>query len=431
MSDRPSKRLPSRIGDVLDTEIDAPTLHRIASGVRARRSRRPVAGWFAGGTVVTSLAVASLAVALAFGISQRGSLEEREVPLAFEPGTTTTLADGSSIRVGEDTELSTLEASDRAIVLHLQHGRGEFSVTPGGPRRWTIECGLASVEVVGTVFSIDRTDDEVVVAVDRGAVLVRGEHVEDHVRRLGAGEELRVGATVVAQIREEPLGEGSLEDDLTEDRFTEDRFTEDGRLDEVPEGDVDPSERTAESDNPELAEATVEMEGREARRPQRRSSGPAAWERLVHEGEHEQAYEVLGRRGLARASRSERRPAQLFALADIARLSGHPNEAVTPLERLVALHPQDSRTPLAVFTLARIRLDQGQAAEAVELFEQARSLPLPGRLAAASLAYLATARDRSGDHAGAVRAAERYLAEYPNGPRGAALQALIDSRSSP
>lgn len=51
-------------------------------------------------------------------------------------------------------------ASACAFVFATVHGRREggallpadFEVRPGGPRHWTIECGLATVEVVGTAF---------------------------------------------------------------------------------------------------------------------------------------------------------------------------------------------------------------------------------------------------------------------------------------
>lgn len=45
-------------------------------------------------------------------------------------------------------------------------------VQPGGPRRWQVEGGLATIEVVGTAGRLR-------VSVQRGAIVVRGEGVPD------------------------------------------------------------------------------------------------------------------------------------------------------------------------------------------------------------------------------------------------------------
>src|SRR5262249_13350397 len=86
------------------------------------------------------------------------------------------------------------------ITVLLQQRRGSvlYDVRPGGPRRWTIECGLATVEVIGTAFRIDRTSLRVHVEVFRGVVLVRGERVPDRAARLTAGMSLDVTAAAPA-----------------------------------------------------------------------------------------------------------------------------------------------------------------------------------------------------------------------------------------
>ena len=53
-------------------------------------------------------------------------------------------------------------------------------------------------------------------------------------------------------------------------------------------------------------------------------------------------------------------------LADVARLSGHPLEAVEPLELAMTRHSSSSRAAVAAFTLGRLESDvlrrQGRAA---------------------------------------------------------------------
>ena len=69
-------------------------------------------------------------------------------------------------------------------------------------------------------------------------------------------------------------------------------------------------------------------------------------------------------------------------LADVARLSGHPREAVAPLERMIAEHPGDPRAPVAAVMLGRLEMDRLVRPErARRAFERARELGLPAALA--------------------------------------------------
>lgn len=102
------------------------------------------------------------------------------------------LSDGSTLRVEKGAVLAPLDVSERSVVLHLLRGRSSFEVKPGGPRRWVVEAGVASVEVVGTRFSVERDARGVVVQVAEGKVLVRGSTLADGIARLSAGESLRV-----------------------------------------------------------------------------------------------------------------------------------------------------------------------------------------------------------------------------------------------
>jgi transmembrane sensor len=104
------------------------------------------------------------------------------------------LSDGSHLELGPSTKLEVVDNSGHAFVSVLHSGRATFDVQPGGPRHWTIEAGLASVEVVGTRFTVDRQPQSLEVSVERGIVLVRGERVPDRIQRLTAGQRLRVSA---------------------------------------------------------------------------------------------------------------------------------------------------------------------------------------------------------------------------------------------
>jgi transmembrane sensor len=69
-------------------------------------------------------------------------------------GQTFALSDGSRVELARGASFSAHENSSSRFSGALR-GYATFDVHPGGPRRWTIDCGLATVEVVGTRFEID------------------------------------------------------------------------------------------------------------------------------------------------------------------------------------------------------------------------------------------------------------------------------------
>ena len=102
------------------------------------------------------------------------------------------LSDGLEIALGAGSTLDVVDNTGRAFVTRLRAGRGTFDVRPGGPRRWTIEAGLATIEVVGTRFTVQRSAREVRVDVARGAVLVHADGLSGRVQRLTAGQSIRI-----------------------------------------------------------------------------------------------------------------------------------------------------------------------------------------------------------------------------------------------
>src|SRR5262245_7872817 len=62
------------------------------------------------------------------------------------------LDDGSRITLEPGAVLEPLENDGARLGLFLKSGKVRFEVRPKGPRRWIVDAGLATVEVVGTVF---------------------------------------------------------------------------------------------------------------------------------------------------------------------------------------------------------------------------------------------------------------------------------------
>src|SRR5262249_29304756 len=109
------------------------------------------------------------------------------------------LNDGSVITLAPGSRLDPLSNSADAVVVQQARGLVTYDIAPH-QRRWTIECGAVSVEVVGTHFRIERDEHHVRVDVMRGVVLVRGARVPDHVARLTAGMHVDVATDEVASV---------------------------------------------------------------------------------------------------------------------------------------------------------------------------------------------------------------------------------------
>jgi transmembrane sensor len=293
------------------------------------------------------------------------------------------LSDGSHILLSPGARVEPLRSSGSAFSAIVTQGRAEFGVRPGGPRHWTVECGLATVEVLGTRFTCEREPGRLRVAVGHGVVLVRGDHVPERVRRLSAGEAL----------------------DLAEEKPRP-----------TPIATVLPESPTDRSDEEDAAA------------PKRGAMARGAWRALARRGHHAEAFAALGSEGLRRESK-RLGVADLLALADVARLSGHPAEAVLPLERILDEYSHDAQAPLAAFALGRLELDSlGHAQAAASAFRRALALDIPHSLREDVRARLVEACARSGDAAATQRAAEAYLAEFPEGRHRRAVERWLRLR---
>src|SRR5262249_27119293 len=141
---------------------------------------------------------------------------------------------------------------------------------------------------------------------------------------------------------------------------------------------------------------------------------PADWKSLARDGAFEDAYGRLQSSAVKPASTVE----ELFLAADVARLSGHPAEAVPHLRRILAEHPGDPRVAISAFTLGRILLDDlGRPNEAATAFALARQAAPDGPLEEDALAREVEAWSRAGDTDRAADLAREYVAHHPDGHR--------------
>jgi transmembrane sensor len=276
-------------------------------------------------------------------------------------GTRLNMSDGSIVELSGGARFEPIESSASSFIAVLERGTASFDIRPGGPRRWQIECGLATVEVVGTRFSCARGADRLHVGVERGMVLVRGERVANRARRLVAGESLDVlGATAA---------------------------------DTTDLGNTGSTNHAGNSDNAEPEAPAAEPAQPEHPGAAGGHNGPS-WRELARNGRHREAFATLGPQGIRREAK-RLGIADLFALADVARLSGHPSEAVAPLQRIVDGFAADPQAPLAAFALGRLQLDDlDQPRAAAASFSRALQLGAPQSLREAVRTRLEEAQAR-------------------------------------
>lgn len=279
------------------------------------------------------------------------------------------LADGSTIKMYPGSHLESEINTGDVVKLRLRSGRAEFSVVKNQFDLFRVRVGTVLIDVVGTQFVVEKTNRSIKVDVQEGIVKVHGGSLRK--QHLLAGQSITIG-----------------------------------------------------HDGSELAVAQAQPEqkvnGTTQRRTEKTSknvvSSKARWRLMAQKRNFREAYTSLGSSGLSRETQRAVTAEDLFTLADVARLSGHPGQAVAPLEKLVNEFPHDNRAPLAAFTLGRLHLDiLGNSDKAIFCFSQTISLGPPPSLKEHSYARLVEAFARSRKSGAAKTAAHEYMRRYPNG----------------
>ena len=383
------------VAQELTPHWDVERAARLYAGTRQLGRRRSVQRAVGG-----SLLAVAAGVGLVFGLG-RGSDERAKAPSAerapaAEAGNVHTLrlADGSRADfAGAHSDLAVLENNDSRISVRLAAGRAHFDVVHNTGRSFVVEAEPYRVEVIGTVFDVERDADVVSVAVTRGKVRVYGplgaeDLVAGQIKKFSRAVERAVGQPAGTAVKPlEPLVE------------------------------PDPA-LAAEAPRSAGAVPPVESPRAQPHANKARHAPDATWRSLSQSGQYDAAYESL-RLG----SVVDDEPAALMDAADAARLSGHPQNAVRYLQGVVERHAGSPVAPLAAFTLGRVYLDQlGQPDQAAQSFERARKLAPNGSLAQDALAREVEALSKGGNAQKAYQRAQDYLRSYPNGRRVRAVQ---------
>jgi transmembrane sensor len=327
---------------------------------------------------VRRLAIACAVIALGaagFFRARHVSVVAKEVPAVAKETESAARApllqldDGSVVTsVSPTAKVEPVEVGPSAVSVKLTEGMARFSVTPNARRAFRVMATDVNVTVLGTVFTVALEPAGVRVAVERGSVRVAWPSGQ---RDLAVGETFVVDESA-RRAAPEPTSP-------------------------TPSADAAPAVNVPHVNRSGHPEAT------------------SSWRTLAEDGDYAGAGALLAVEGPS-AVRDE--PGDLLLAADVARLGGHPEKAVTPLARVVSAHASDSRAPLAAFTLGRTLLDQlGRPREAADAFATARRLDPRGALAQDALAREVESWSRAGDASLSHARAAEYLRAYPKGRR--------------
>lgn len=330
--------------------------------------------------VRTASAIGAVAALALLGLWQTRVTSPSAAPLAgtsSEPARMA-LADGSAVFLQEPTSRVRVRQEVRGRTeLELQAGKARFDVSHVEQRVFRVHSGNVTIEVLGTEFELERDAERTRVAVLRGRVAVSWN---------GGREELAAGEA---------------------GWFPRTRDAE------------------AEAEAPQLGAAADARAPGPAQRGARaavrkpRAQAADAWREPAEQGDFDRAYELLRRAPQPSPDDVE----ELLLAADTARLSGHPAAALPFLKQVISGHAQDSRAPLAAFTLGGLLMQQlGQPREAEAAYAKARALSLNSSLAEDALARQVEAAHRAGDASRARTLAEEYVSRYPRGRRVHAVQ---------
>jgi len=320
----------------LESRLEIVTRGGAASPPVVLPRRRARTALWAGATIAA--AAAALALAWSMGtkpVAREGDVVAAQPDARVDPATHIRFADGSTADLRDkSSHLETRSSTARGIDLVLSRGGARFEVVPRHGRRFRIWVGSAYVEVIGTIFTVDRLPTGVRVSVERGVV------------------------KVVSGQNETRLSEGTAE--------------------VVP---IEAAPPPLPSDVGAPATARVEP------KPSRHAA-------------------------------VSDEPGALLRASEAARHSGHPQDAVTSLQRLLAAHPRDPRAPYAAFILGRVLLEElHHPREAAAAFAQVEALDATTPLVQDALAREVESWARAGDVDQARRAAATYLGRYPTGRR--------------
>jgi hypothetical protein len=328
---------------------------------------------------------------------------DRPVALRFSDTSALALAPGARARVTTTSP----HGADVLIERGLVHAAIAHA---GAATRWAVRAGPFEVRVTGTEFdaSWDPITESFELVMQQGSVVVTGPLIPPE-RAVVAGERLRVS-----------VRDGRMELTMGPQATAAPVVTV-GALAPQPSQDQPVEKRAPSADTKDAKQATDA-----AKHADPAPAAAPAWKDLAAAGKYRDALAAAEAAGfdaeVARAS-----SADLLLLADAARLGGSPARARVAL---LAARSRFGARGHTAFLLGKIAADQGgSSGEAVSWFETYLRESPGGSFAEQALGRIMELSRRDAD--GGARAAERYLARYPNGAHAALARSIVAASEKP
>jgi len=331
----------------------------------------------------------------------------------LDSGTRIQFSDGSQVVLddGARTQVRDLAADGARIVL--SRGRAHTYFVPRPHAHWQVAAGPYVVQVTGTVFDVEWSDENQALDVwlHKGSVTVRGPMID-------GGVVMTRGQHLLMRIRDNKivLDKNGLEAAASA-RPAGALVARDDEVDE----DLDAPEEPSVGTSPEGSGSALPSQIVPSRR-----GGPMlehGWSRHLARGDFEAVVTAAERRGidtvLARGSRRE-----LGALADAARYTRRGSLARRVLRAEQSRFPDSPEGREAAYFLGNLAEDEGAPHKAIGWFERYRRENPMGTYASQALGHMMVIHNRERSSEAEVNARE-YLRHYPTGSYAEAARRII------
>lgn len=388
-------RLPVPVRRVLADPVDDQALDRVWRRIADQRARRNarLRDWM---VVVVPTLAAAMALLIYINPLQWGQPQGLSLENGTEPGVLRStqaarrywrFSDGSIVVAARNTRMQVTQNTSHVLAIRLETGRAHYSVQKKAQHRWTVDCGLALIEVIGTKFWAERDAHTVSVGVTEGTVEIKSALLEKGARTLAAGERLRISES--PQTR-----------------------TPTTTLSTTPSPAEPQTNEPARSTTPAVSEP---------------EPVPLTWQQAAAQGDFALAATRIEAQGLRQLQAQITDADTLLQLSDVLRGAGRTAEAAQVLEDFQRRFSQDARASQMAFSLGRLYLEQlSHPARAAKIFEQLVANNPPAGLLDDTYLRWIESLVKAGDAEKAKRVAQEYMQKYPRGHRVQDIKQWVD-----
>jgi transmembrane sensor len=352
---------------------------------------------------------AFVATPISFTVSPKlaGRSTSGELGRGIEVPSTLAFSDGAKVEVLPRSKARVLDVTDRGARLALEQGAVEVAVIHRDTTQWFVESGPFEVRVTGTKFFVswDAVRSELALEMHEGSVRIQGCGMAEVVAR-NEKVTLRCPPTLSAQAHASHADAGIVD-----------------ALAAVPA--MAPAELTRTL--PATPATSVSLAPGHATHPAALVAPQAqepSYLSAMGRGDYAGAYALVATDFALRVATCG--PRECRALGDVARISGHRQEAKLAYAALRASGTPRERS-VALFYLGKFAHEEGTHAKADESFRESIELDPRGPFAREALGRrLELHGDRdAGSSSERVRLARSYLEQYPDGPHANKAKELL------